>query len=131
MYNHDFQLKCSVTAEALGVGTGGQWSSTPENQFSLRKDVSMNVSFTNYWSTHSGLQGVVVYIHKNAAGLSGGFYIWVVNYEELSVSLIPFNGVLGYLYISHTVGFSGLHYNQIPYSLDRISENVNPGGKSC
>ena len=74
----------------------------------------MNVSFTNYWGTHSGLQGVVVYIHKNAAGLSGGFYIWVVNYEE-SVSLIPFNGVLGYLHISHTLQLGFLDSTTIKY----------------
>ena len=36
MYNHDFQLKCSVTAGALGVGTGGQWSSTESVQFKER-----------------------------------------------------------------------------------------------
>ena len=115
MYNHYFKLKCSLTAGALGAGTGGQWFSTPENQFSLRKGVSMNVSFTNNWSTHGGLQGVVVYIDKNAAGLSGGFYIWVVNYEELSVSLIPFNGVLGYLQISHTLQLGFLDSTTIKY----------------
>ena len=90
MYNQDFQLKCSVTAGALGEGTGGQWTATRDDQFSLRKDVSMNISFTNYWSAHGDLQGVVGYIDKNLPELSPGFHIWVVNYEELSVSLIPY-----------------------------------------
>ena len=121
MYNQDFQLKCSVTAGALGEGTGGQWTATRDDQFSLRKDVSMNISFTNYWCAHGDLQGVVVYIDKNVAELSPGFYIWMVNYEELSVSLIPFKGVLGYLQISHTLQLGFLDSTTITYHSNQES----------
>ena len=81
----------------------------------------MKVSFTHYWSTHGDLWGQVVYIAKNAAELSCGFYIWVVNYEEQLVSVIPFMGTLGYLQISYTLQLGFLDSTTVKYRTNQES----------
>ena len=65
--------------------------------------VNIDISFTNYWSSHGDIWGQVVYITRTVTELPDGFYIWAVNHREQLVSLIPFMGTFGHLQIQGTL----------------------------
>ena len=71
--------------------------------------------FTNYWSTHDGQLGQIVYLINNNNGIPHGYYIWSLTEAEHMVTLTPFMGCLGYLEIVETLQIKIFYDTRINY----------------
>ena len=114
IYDKEFDLRCVMTAGVLGV-YNSQWTEVENVCHHTVAKVYINISFTNYWSSHGDLWGQIVYIPPALADLPDGFYIWAVNHKEQLVYLIPFMGTFGHLQILDTLQLAPLEGTRVYY----------------